>query len=147
VIQADPTRWLPGGPMPANMFGGDTFVFGALEVKLGKRDDPDVRRLVVAYHAMLGELDGICAHLQQLAAQNLDELPWLVAGALWVEWGSGQLATDALRSSLDSLRASRSDFDSQLAARAQAASGAVADLLRIAQSILADRKAVVPRAP
>jgi hypothetical protein len=145
AIDGDPTRWLPTGSLPLH-WSADAFVTHTLEDRLVVQDDAAVRWLLLSYCLLLADLDGICRHLGELSVRDLDDVPWLVAGALWVEWSSGQPGTDALRDTLRSVGVRRADLAAHIQ-QALTAQGTSLELWRIAERVIADPAFRIPHRP
>lgn len=146
AIDLDPGRWLPPGAPPP-YWGEDAFVASALGDRLQFDDDPEIRWLLATYALLLADLSGICRHLERLCVRDLDDVPWLVAGTLLVEWSSGQPGTEALREALERVRAGSSDFASHLQQALTMSPGVMLELWQIADQILADPSARIPSTP
>jgi len=146
AIERDRARWLAAGPPPPR-WGADAFVTHELEDRVARRDDPEIRWLLASFGLLLADLGTIVRNLEALAMRDLDELPWLVAGAMLVEWSSGQLATDALRESLQRVAAQRGDLAAHLSRALAAAPGVLLELWRIAEQVRSDPTAQLPPGP
>src|SRR5262245_7328892 len=106
-------QWLPRTAVPQG-WSADAFLIHWLEGALAQNDERTIRWLVVAYGVVLANFRLIQHNLERLAVSNLNDLTWLVAGALWVQWGSGQPTTAELRETLLRIQAMCPQLDAHL---------------------------------
>jgi hypothetical protein len=144
VVILDSECFRRGLDAPASVnYVSDAFVVNALEPDLNREENSTLRWLLVAYWVMLCNFEGICSNVEALVASDLNELTWLVGGALWVQWESGQPTTHELRAALVRVRERHPGFDAHLVSVLADAQGATRDAASIAQRLLADPSATL----
>jgi hypothetical protein len=99
ILERECSRRMLTLPAPRSRWT-DADLVHALELDLSREEDTTLRWLLISYWVVLCDFDAICSNVEALVASNLDDLTWLVTGALWVEWGSGQPTTHELRATL-----------------------------------------------
>jgi hypothetical protein len=142
ILEPECARRSPAAHPP-----GDVVRVGGLEPierDLDREEHPLLRWLLVTYWVVLCNFDGISANLEPLAASNLDELTWLVAGALWIQWESGQPTAHQLRDALSRIRARHTGFDAHVTAALAGPPGATRETASIIERLLTDPAATLP---
>lgn len=124
----------------------DASLVHALEVDLNREENTRLRWLLISYWVALCTFDAITSNVEPLMASNPDDVIWLVAGALWVQWASGQPTAHALRDALTRFRAHHSDLDVRLAIIVAGPPSPAREAAEIAQRLLADSSATLLRA-
>ena len=110
----------------------------ALELDLNREENTALRWLVISYWVTLCAFDAITSNVEALMASNPDDVIWLVACALWVQWASGQATTQELREALARVRVRHSGLDRRLATIVAGPPGAAREAAEIAERLLAD---------
>lgn len=122
----------------------DASLVHALELDLNREEDTALRWLLISYWVALCNFDAIDSNVGALAVSSLDDLTWLVAGALWVQWASGQPTTHQLRAALVRLQAAHPELDKHLAAMIAGPPGAIREAAETAERLLTDPSANLP---
>lgn len=139
ILEAECSRRMLAIPPPDTRWG-DASLVNALELDLNREENTRLRWLLISYWAVLCSFDAISANVEALVALNLDDLTWLVAGALWVEWASGQPTTYELREALSRVRARHSELDMHLAAALAGPPSAAREAAALAERLLATQE-------
>jgi hypothetical protein len=118
-----------------------------LIAELDHHDDEAIRWLLFAQGVALADFGAIDGSLESLVTTRIEEVVWLVAGAMWVEWASGQETTGMLRAALERLALADPSFRAKLTLAAGSATPEVREAAALAIDLLRDRSARLPRAP
>lgn len=119
----------------------------ALIAELHRHDDETIRWLLFAQGLAGADFGGIDGSLETLVAARIEEVVWLVAGAMWVEWTSGQETTEMLRATLERFASADPSFEARLSQAAGSAEPELRQAATFGIDLLRDRSARLPRAP
>lgn len=142
ILESECSRRMLAMPVREDQWSGASLV-RALELDLEREENPLLRWLVISHWVTLCTFDAITANVEPLMASNPDEVIWLVAAALWVQWASGQPTAHALREALTRFRTRNSDLDVRLATIAAGPPSPAREAAEIAQRLLADPSATL----
>jgi hypothetical protein len=135
ALPADHPFW--GGRPPRPTVHAASDYFPGLLVE--HPSDDEARRVLAALSLHWCDNDFGRAYLEPLVARDPEtELPWLVAGAIWVQQRSGVVTLPLLRDSLTRLRTGIGGFEERVGCLARAGDPTTSRMARVALAVLND---------